>query len=72
MGGAPRNRFVKTTLWLCPLALVIATVVSPPDPITLLLYAAPLVVAAGPVSYLLVYRGGFEYLGMGESARRDS
>ena len=55
-------RFSKTTLVLWAVALVVAGLISPPDPFTLLVYAAPLVLPAPGLAYVLVYRGGFDYL----------
>lgn len=56
------DRFTKAAMVLCPLALVIASAASPPDPITLLVYGVPLVLGALLTAYLLAYRGGLEAL----------
>ncbi|RQH03076.1 DUF7534 family protein [Natrarchaeobius oligotrophus] len=56
------GRFVGAFLILSGLAITVAATVLPPDPYTLVLAVVPLVVAAALVSYLLVYRGGLEYL----------
>lgn len=63
MRTADLVRFLRTTLGLCLLAVLIAGVVSPPDPFTMLLYAVPLLLLAPVISYLLTYGGGFDALG---------
>ncbi len=55
-------RFLRTTVVLWLLVIVISAVVSPPDPFTQILYAIPLLFLATVISYILTYRGGFDYL----------
>lgn len=56
------GEFLLTLLVANMLAIIIAGMVSPPDPFTLLIYYLPLVPVVVVVSYLLVYRGGFNYV----------
>ena len=44
------------------IAFMIGAIVSPPDPFTQFYYYLPLVPVTVVVSYLLVYRGGFDYI----------
>ena len=62
MDSTLRAQFVKTAVVLCPLALVAAAILSPPDPFTLVLYAGPLLAFVPIVSYALTYGGGYDYL----------
>ena len=63
MSVADLARFLGTTLVLCLLAVMIASVLSPPDPYTVLLYAVPLVAVTPVIAYFLTYRDGFDTLG---------
>ncbi len=45
------------------LALMIVAIVAPPDPFTQIFYYLPLAPVMMVISYLLVYRGGFNYIG---------
>jgi Sec-independent protein secretion pathway component TatC len=62
MKGKMFVRFSRVTVVLWILAIVIAAIVAPPDPITQLVYAFPLLLLGPVVSYVLTYRGGLEYL----------
>ena len=62
MTADDRTRFLRVTKVLCGLALALAVVLSPPDPLTLLVYAGPLLLCAPVCSYVLTYGGGLEYL----------
>ncbi|ELY71535.1 DUF7534 family protein [Natrinema versiforme] len=62
MSDGSHVRFLRTTVVLWILAVVLSAIVAPPDPFTQLLYTVPLLVLAPGLSYLLSYRGGFEYL----------
>ncbi|OIB55463.1 DUF7534 family protein [Natrialba sp. SSL1] len=57
---ASHDHFARTLALLCTLALVIAGFASPPDPFSLLRYAAPLLVAAVVLSVALTYGGVLE------------
>ncbi|WP_083866062.1 DUF7534 family protein [Natrinema gari] len=45
------------------LAFMIVSIVAPPDPFTQIFYYLPLAPVMMVISYLLVYRGGFNYIG---------
>ncbi|ELZ17266.1 hypothetical protein C477_13585 [Haloterrigena salina JCM 13891] len=62
MGALVLVRFLQTTLSLCLFAVLIAGLLSPPDPFTMLLYAVPLLLLAPAISYLLTYGDGFDAL----------
>ncbi|ELY90522.1 hypothetical protein C483_10696 [Natrialba hulunbeirensis JCM 10989] len=57
---ASHDHFARTLALLCALAIGIASIVSPPDPFTLVRYAAPLLVVAVVLSVILTYGGGLE------------
>ncbi|WP_425607509.1 DUF7534 family protein [Natrinema zhouii] len=44
------------------LAFMLVAIVSPPDPFTQIFYYLPLAPVMVVISYLLVYRGGFNYI----------
>lgn len=54
--------FLAIALLLGVFALMIAALVSPPDPFTLIMYSVPLLLISVFLSYLLTYKHGFEYL----------
>lgn len=63
MDNAMLGRFVITVLVVNMLALIITQAVSPPDPFTIVTYYVPLVPVVILISYLLVYRNGFDRIG---------
>lgn len=60
MDYAALGKFILTLLVTNMLAIIIAGAISPPDPFTILFYYFPLVPVVILVSYLLVYRNGFD------------
>jgi Sec-independent protein secretion pathway component TatC len=56
------SEFLLTILVSNMIAFMIGAIVSPPDPFTQFYYYLPLVPVTVVVSYLLVYRGGFDYI----------
>ena len=56
------GRFLSTLLGINAIAMVIAVQLSPPDPFTMVSYWLPLVPIVVLLSFLLAYRGGFEFL----------
>ncbi|MGQ3411648.1 DUF7534 family protein [Natrinema sp. LN54] len=62
MNNKNRGQFLRTTVALWLLAVAVSGIVAPPDPFAQLLYTGPLLLLAVGVSYLLSYRGGFEYV----------
>lgn len=56
------GRFLYAQIVVNAIALVIVVTVSPPDPFTTMAYYLPVVPIVVFLSYLLVYRGGFEYI----------
>ena len=59
--------FLLTLLAIDAAGLVLSALFSEPDPFTQLLFLGPLLVAAPVLSYWLVYRGGFERLGVADA-----
>lgn len=62
MEGKIFVRFLWMSIVLWILAIGIAAIVAPPDPITQIVYTIPLLVLGPVVSYILTYGGGLEYL----------
>ncbi|WP_083861136.1 DUF7534 family protein [Halobiforma nitratireducens] len=56
------GKFLLTLLVANALAIIIAGMISPPDPFTLIYYYLPLVPIVIAISYLLVYRIGFSFV----------
>ena len=59
--------FLLTLLGIDTAGLALGALFLAPDPFTQLLLLGPLLVAAPVVSYWLVYRGGFERLGVADA-----
>ncbi|MDG5820730.1 hypothetical protein [Natronococcus sp. A-GB7] len=49
------SKFLSTTLLLAMLAVSFAAIVSPPDPLTLVLYSLPLLALASVTAYVITY-----------------
>ncbi len=56
--------FLLTLLAIDAVGLVLGGLLATPDPFTQLLILGPLLVVAPVLAYWLVYRGGFERLGV--------
>ena len=61
--------FLPTVLVLLVVTFAAGALLSPPDPFSQLLYAAPGAVLSGLVAALLTYGGGFDRLGWSPSGR---
>lgn len=56
------GKFLLTLLVSNMIAFMIGAIVSPPDPFSQFYYYLPLAPVTVVVSYLLVYRDGFDYI----------
>ena len=59
--------FLLTLLAVDAVGLVLGALFTAPDPFTQLLFVGPLLVAAPVLAYWLVYRRGFERLGVADA-----
>ncbi|RQG95822.1 DUF7534 family protein [Natrarchaeobius chitinivorans] len=62
MSSSPAGQFVGAFLILAGFALVVVSMITPPDPLTLVVWLVPAVLAAAVLAYLLAYKGGLERL----------
>lgn len=62
MGSDMLFRFLAITLLLFVFSTMIAAIVSPPDPFTLVIYAVPLLLISTIISYILTYKNGIAHL----------